>query len=72
MVFKNGLNLLGVLLGNLLSVFLFLALVDSIERDTEVSEESVGGDDSLLLGVDCGSILFSDGLTIIEFCDNCD
>lgn len=51
---KNALNLRSVFLRELLSITFLLSLVDGVEGDAEVSNESVGGNDFLFLGINRG------------------
>lgn len=71
LVSQDGLYLFGVFLRNLLSILVFLRLVDRVERNAEVSEKSVGCNDLLLLRVDIGcAALLARRLLLVEFLDN--
>lgn len=71
LVSEDGLDFFGVFLRDLLSILIFLGLVDRVERNAEVSEKSVGCNDLLLLRVDIGSAaLLARRLLLVEFLDN--
>lgn len=67
-VAQDSLDFLGILLRNLLSILILLSLVDRVERNAEVSEQSVGSNDLLLLRIDIGrGALLSRRLLLVEF-----
>jgi len=68
---EKCLNFFGVLLWDFLPILVLLGLIDGVEGNAKVAEETVGSDHLLLLGIgSSGSILLSNRILLLEFCDH--